>query len=74
MSETYPYKKPYETLFAGHISLQHRFRLQRYYIFLNCTKDLKKIVQIFPRSSVGGIKESIREVKRDRNLNFFSVT
>ena len=30
MSETYPRKTLCETLFAGHISLQRRNRLQRY--------------------------------------------
>ena len=30
MSETYPRKTHCETLFAGHISLQRRIRLQRY--------------------------------------------
>ena len=30
MSETYPKKNHCETLFAGHISLQRRNRLQRY--------------------------------------------
>ena len=30
MSETYPEKNHCETLFAGHISLQRRNRLQRY--------------------------------------------
>jgi hypothetical protein len=30
MSETYPRKNLCETLFAGHISLQRRIRLQRY--------------------------------------------
>ena len=30
MSETYPRKTLCETLFAGHISLQRRIRLQRY--------------------------------------------
>ena len=31
MSKTYPKKTHCETLFAGHISLQRRIRLQRYY-------------------------------------------
>ena len=36
MSETYPRKNHCETLFAGHISLQRRIRVQRYNKICGC--------------------------------------
>ena len=40
MSETYPRKTHCETLFAGHISLQRRNRLQRYYKICRCARKI----------------------------------
>ena len=56
MSETYPRKTLCETLFAGHISLQRRIRVQRYKIIYNLQNLRCTICVFFAR----GLSSSIR--------------
>ena len=72
MSETYPRKNRCETLFAEHISLQRRNRLQRYYKI--CTYA-NKIAQTSDFCLVSGTKYLLFRVFREKeNCHLCSKT